>query len=503
MEPRTTPFLQSRFLPFFLVVALFLVYAVFPTQNSTSDAYDYAASVKWQVDLWRPHHLLYNITGLEFYNLCQALGFKGQPLEALKFLNSLAAAGCLLVLWRILARLQEDTKVQAGLLLLAGASFGTMRYATENETYLLPIFFSLLGSSFWLRYQNQGKWVDVAWSSFWAAFACLYHQVHFFWWLGLGLGFLISVPKRGQLVLTYLVPALVVPLVYALVMYQQDIPFPQAHRFVFQDFYKSSVNTSISSQNFLLTFISFIRTFLEVHGRLYFLAKANILYIIPAIITFIIATVLTRRVVFFRKETQLHQRAFFQVHLLILGLQLLFAWYAVGNAEFMVMVPFLVAILLGCYRLSTSWPLWLAGSALFLWNMAYGILPNHTFTYTNQTCVYQEVQKHPEALLLLQDKNAFTSFYFYQTGQYHPNAYESWATTEVLSNAINQARQQRQPIFTDYSPEAPIFNRAWFMRHRSPSSFFKQFRLEPLTSCPTLYGDQGLKQLTLPTGSVP
>ncbi|KAA3438366.1 hypothetical protein [Rufibacter hautae] len=495
MEPRTTLSLNSRILPFFLIVALFLVYALLPTQNSTSDAYDYAASVKWQVDLWRPHHLFYNITGLGFHNFCQALGWRAQPLEVLKLMNSLAAGGCLLVLWRILAQLQSTANIQTGLLLVAGASFGTMRYATENETYLLPIFFSLLGSYFMLRQQRQGKWMDVVWSSFWAAFACLYHQVHFFWWLGLGLGFLVSGQKRGKLTMAFLLPAVLVPLAYALVMHLQEYPFSQFQRFVFQDFYKNSVETTVSAQNFLLTFISFIRTFFEVHGRMYFLLKQHLVYIIPAIVTFIIALALISKMFLYRTKPVLLQKLFFQVHLIILGLHMLFAWYAVGNAEFMVIVPFLVAILAGCFRWKNHASFWLVGAALFLWNMAYAVVPNHLYTYTNQACVYQVVQQKPGALLLLQDKNAFEAYHFYQSGKYYPNAYESWASTEVLTSAFTQAQLRRQLIYTDYSPADSVLNRAWFMRHRPPSSFFQQFRLEPVTSCPTLFGDKGLKQI--------
>src|SRR5690606_6458389 len=88
----------------------------------------------------------------------------------------------------------------------------------------------------------------------------------------------------------------------------------------------------------------------------------------------------------FRLQKQVHnnlKKQFTRTHLLIFTLQLLFAFYAVGNAEFMVMLPLLLLLILaGWVHLSTR-SLYLAGAAFFTWNLAYGILPNHLFKYTN------------------------------------------------------------------------------------------------------------------------
>ncbi|WP_181306519.1 hypothetical protein [Rufibacter sp. XAAS-G3-1] len=501
MTIRTNLFLQSRLLPLSIIVVLFLVYALFPTQNPTSDAYDYAACVRWQVDLWQPHHLLYNITGLGIYTLLKEFKMHVPPLEVMQFLNSVFAGASLLVLWRILAQLQKEGKVQAGLLLLAGASLGTMRYATENETYIIPLFCSLLGSYFWLRFHLNGQKTDVLWGGFWAAFACLYHQVHFFWWLGLSLSFLLSPQQNGKQLLWFLLPALVVPLGYAIVLYLQHIPFSQAHRFVFLDFYKGEVETTITSRHFLLTGISFLRTFLEVHGRLYFLVKQHILYIIPAIITFTVLFIPCRNLLLNWKNTFLQHKAVFRTFAFILVLQVLFAWYAVGNAEFMVMVPVLTAILAGCFTYRSSQYLFLAGAGLFVWNTVYAVLPNYFSTYTNHACVLRLVQQQPTAVLLLQDKNAFDAYLFYHTGQYHSNAYEITAKPQVLTKAITQAQTRQQPIVTDFSTGAAVLNRAWFLNDSSPSQFFRQFQLQPITSCPTFYGEKELKSISVLPGA--
>jgi hypothetical protein len=496
MAPRTTTVFHHHLLPLSVVVVLFLVYAVLPTQNPTSDAYDYAACVRWRVDLWQPHHLLYNITGLGIYTLVRALKIPVPPLELMQFLNSIFAGASLLVLWRILTRLQQNAKVLAGLLLLAGSSLGTMRYATENETYIIPLFFSLLGTFFWLRFQEHGRQTDMMWSSFWAAFACLYHQVHFFWWLGLGVSFLFLPKKNKKQFFWFLLPALVVPLVYAVVLSLQHIPFSQAHRFVFLDFYKGEVETTITYQNFLLTFISLVRTFLEIHGRIYSLVQQNLFYIIPALITVLAFLITCRELVANRKNTLLQHTSPFRTMAFILLLHLVFAWYAVGNAEFMVMVPVLTAILAGCFAYHSSRYVLSLGAVLFVWNMAYAVLPNYFLRYTNHICLQEFVQKHPTTVLLLQDKNAFEAYHFYHTGQQLPHAYEISSSPQVLNKGIRQAELHQQSVLTDFSPEAPVLNRAWLLSRHSAARFFEQYHLTPISSCPTLYGDSGLKQVT-------
>ncbi|WP_205501091.1 glycosyltransferase family 39 protein [Rufibacter psychrotolerans] len=495
MALRSDTLVQGRFLPLTVLLGLGLVYAAFPTQNSTSDAYDYAACVKWQVDLWQPHHLLYNITGLGAYTLVHRLGLPVAPLELMQFLNSLFAGASLWVLWRIIAPRQKSRAVQAGLLLLAGASLGTLRYATENETYIIPLFFSLLGSYFWATFQESGQKRHLLWSSFWAAWACLYHQIHFFWWLGLLLHFLLDQKRSWKLALWFVVPALVVPLGYAVVMELQGMPLLQAHRFIFLDFYKGEVETTVTYQHFLLTGISLVRTFFEVHGRQYYLVQQNVLYILPALGTLLLLGKACLLLLPAKPRLSLPTSAFCRTHGLILLLHLLFAWFAVGNAEFMVMVPWLLALLLSCSHKLQARPLLFAGLGLFIWNMAYAVGPNYGYTYANFACTRAYVQRQPQATLLLADKNAFDAYLFYHTGQYSPRAFEISAPTPVLEQAIAEATREARPVVTDFAPQSPLLNRAWLLWSTDRQEFFSRYHLSPVTACPTFFGDKGLSQV--------
>ncbi len=474
-----------------------MLYTTLPNQNPTADAYAYAASVRWETDLWKPHHLLYNATGWAFTKLLSTIGFHTSALPSMQLLNSIFAVASLWVLFRILKRIQSNPWVITGFLLVAGASFGPMRYATENETYLIPIFFSLLGSLFWVKYSQHQSTSHLLLSGFWAAFACLFHQIHFFWWLGLGLS-LVWVPRAKPWTwFWYFVPALVVPLGYGLVMGHLGIPFGQTLQFVFQDFYKASVQTTISGQNFLMTGISLVRTFMEVHGRLYFLFLQHWLWLVPGLMAFalIVWGVLTM-VARIRKSIVV-QPLVLKSHVLVLLLQLLFAWYAVGNAEFMVMFPFLVVLVLASFqewRPKTGIAL---GLGLLLWNTTYGLVPNHFHRYTNHACLYQTMQKKPAQVLLLQDKTHFNAYYHYKTGQPFPMAYETWDRPARLDSVISQAIAQNQIIYTDYSTDAPVFSRARLLLNSPSDALFKKYMLLEVASCPTLFGDKKLFRVTV------
>ncbi|ALJ00429.1 hypothetical protein [Rufibacter tibetensis] len=500
MALRTSSLLQSRLLPISVILFLFLMYAFLPTQNSTTDAYDYAASVRWRVDLWKPHHLLYNITALAFYSLLQSLGVYIMPLPLLKLLNSFFAGTSLFVLWRMIALLQKDVKVQAALLLVAGASFGTMRYATENETYLIPLFFSSLGSLYALRYLQLGKGTFIFWSGWWASIACLYHQVHFFWWLGLFFFFLLADKCKLASAFRFLLPALVVPLVYGLVMFYQDIRLTEAHRFVFSAFYKGGVETTITYKNFLLTGISFFRTFFEVHGRIPFLLTHHPFYIINGLVTAGFVLYLLKELLQRRRTNILHHSTFYRTHAVILALQVLFAWYAVGNAEFMVMVPFLVVLLASCLNIKKSRNLFLFGIALFIWNTSFGVIPNHLYTFSNHACVSNYIQQHPGSVLILHDKNAFDTYFFYHFGRYPENTHETEAPARVLTKVIAEGHLRNQAIITDYTKEAAVLNRQWFLSKKKADAFFKNYELSPFYSCPTFYRGSSLHKVSVHFG---
>ena len=143
---------------------LFITYALFPTNNSSLDAYYYAASVKFSQHLFSPHHLLYNVFIGLVYKPIHILNI--DVLAFSKFINTLFSTLTLYTLYKILLLLKYSKKETITYVYLVGFSFIFWRYGTENETYIIPVFFSLLSSYWLLKYFREENTLSVILSSF-------------------------------------------------------------------------------------------------------------------------------------------------------------------------------------------------------------------------------------------------------------------------------------------------------------------------------------------------
>ena len=402
-----------------------------PTQNSTPDAWYYAACVRHGHELLLPHHLLYNAVGWLWMQLLPA---SIDTLAGLKGMNALAFGGCLLVLRDLLRRVGGATAPVAGWLLVVGSSFGMLRFATENETYLLPQLLSLLASrSWWRALSGQGgpqSWVAAG---AWAAAAALLHQIHAFWGVGLLLGMLMSRQSgRWKVAGLYVLPALLVPVAYAAALPAWGLPFtPEAFwRFVFYELYHGHAGEPLSGHTLLLTAISLVRTFGQLHGT-----TLRLLQQWPALgaVGLLCAGMMVYAGWYWWKTKRPAEPAtlvvpataavagkarqlFFRAHLLILVLQLACAAWAAGNAEFMVMLPSLLALLL-IQRPWSARPLVLAGTALLLWNLTFGLVPLRLLRLTNTASLLARTAQEPTAWWLLSDPNLVLNQLHYRTGR--------------------------------------------------------------------------------------
>lgn len=400
-----------------------------PTSNSTPDAWYYAACVRHGHELLQPHHLLYNAVGWLWWH---ALLATVDALAALKALNALAFGGCLLVLRDVLRRVGCPTVPVAGWLLVVGSSFGMLRFATENETYMLPLLLSLLASRSWWRAVTEGgnaRWLAAGG---WAASAALLHQIHAGWWLALLVGTVLgSGYVWWRKAVLYVLPAFLVPVAYAAALSSWNLPFTFSAfwRFVFHDLYAGHAGAAPSGRTLLLTSVNLVRTFGQVHGstlallqRWPVLAGLGLLSVgLMAIAAFQwwrtrqnVETTLVIGLTTAKPTTA--QRLFQRTHWLVLLLQLACAAWAEGNAEFMVMMPGLLALVLSQQlRLHDALP-W-AGMALLVWNLTFGLMPAHTLRFINTAPLLARIEREPAAWWLLSDPNLVLNQLHYRTGQ--------------------------------------------------------------------------------------
>ena len=73
-----------------------------------------------------------------------------------------------------------------------------LRYATENEAYIVPLFFALLASLNWVRFLKEKNDRFALYAGLFASLAVLFHQTYIFWWAGLLAAFLNEKGKRAS-----------------------------------------------------------------------------------------------------------------------------------------------------------------------------------------------------------------------------------------------------------------------------------------------------------------
>ncbi len=493
----------SYYFPYALIAFFLLIYLMFPNRNSGIDAYNYAANIRWGHDLFFPHHLLYNFFHYLLIKTIHFFGFFPDILSWMKSVNAVFAALSLYILHLILIQsdktgiIHTKSAKHAAFLLFAGSCFGFMRYATENETYIIPIFWSLLASYFFLKYLQNESNKHLILSGLMASMACLFHQIHIFWYAGLFIGLIIYQKKLSQLILL-IAPALIMPVIYYLAFRQNHSEFIHAQnlwQFVLYDYYYGTAHARIGFHNLVLGFISFVRSFVQVHGNIgLILTKNNFIWLslVSSLGFFLIA--LSK----FLKNKPSGQKpdTFSKIHLIIFILQFSFAVFSEGNAEFMVMLPMLFILIIHG-RWNFHPPIFVfSAMAILIWNFSFGILPNKIVDFQNHVSTLNFVESRPETHFILSDDVQIQNMNYYKTGiLWNPNIYKSPASilklgkdTSELCLQIDSLLHSEKQIYTDCIKEPRILSRKTFLQKADNSLFFKRYRVELTDSAESFSG---------------
>lgn len=468
---------------------IFLSYIFFPTNNSSLDSYAYAGYVKYNHYLFTPHHLFSNVI---IYVLLQPFKYLDVNIDILlfsKIVNSLFQLINLFIFYKILTFLKIKERTKLLYILILAFSFSLWRYGTENETYIIPISFSLLGSYYFLKNIKKNKNLYIILSSLFGVLACLFHQIHFFWWFGLLFGFYFH--KRSfKTIFLYLIPSLLVPLSYilALLFYEmQELTFFNLQHFVFHDFYQESVTTDFGWKNFFFQTINTVRTYFQIHPNIYLLIKNNWLYLIPLILCLIVSYKLfnlfrANKNLITKKEN--HLRIFTSVHISIFTVNYLFAFYSAGNIEFMVMLPYLLILCISIkynidYRISQK-----VVVLLFVWNFSYGIFPNYNYNYYNDTELVNYMIKNKEKTFIVKNHTTIAQ-YFYETGIDNPK--NIIHINKIDKEKLNEIIKVKNEIYTDIINKPEIFNREKIIL-KNPAIDFDSFKKNKIFSYNGFYG---------------
>jgi len=162
----------------------------------TGDSYGYACEVM-KNDLQSGHHLLHKYVLNFLFEQYSHSYFDAEPISAAIYnpmvvfirFNLIVSVLNLFVIWLILEQRKWRLSSIALALFFLSATFSFMKYSFENETYMLPLFFSLLGTFFY----EKKQWVV---SFLLLSIATLFHQTHIFWLLALWMHLKIKWPTK-------------------------------------------------------------------------------------------------------------------------------------------------------------------------------------------------------------------------------------------------------------------------------------------------------------------
>jgi len=456
---------------FIAILVIGALYILLPSSNNTLDALCYASDMRDGIDLFRPHHLLYNAFG---YVITHAFGIT-KPLLFMCFINAVFAMGCLLIARLILLPFTGE-KTRAAFIILLGASFGFMRFAIDNEPYIIALFFSLSASLVLLTNKN------IIMASLLTAIACLFHQIYFFWWLGLLILIIRAFDKnRIKIIIQYTAPALIVPLSYILVYALTHTDANTVIEFVFHDYIKYDyVSLTFKPVTLLLAPISLIRTFFQVHGYIpALLQRFN--YLLIGVFTstaFLLAGVFSFKNAIAKKNPEPYDKKFADAHLYIFELQFLFAFISDGNAKFMIMMPFALCIFLIIkYKIKEKLLLYFS-LGLFFWNLTFGLLPYHFYELTPNASVSRYVHAHPGEAYLLKGMAWTDNILRY----YHPEQVYQLNNSRILKDVtLDSLLHKNSRILTDL-----INNEEFMSRAKMVSDFngaiFEKYKTEQADS---------------------
>ena len=396
------------------VIGFAVLYILFLSNNPTADSYSYAYSSLHDEELLRPHHLLYCLVCRLIYSLFAFTNI--EPITIFQTFNALMACGTLLVLRRIIKRVNRNENFIFSAILFCGACFGFMRFATDNEAYILPLFFSMLSIYYLQVFLTENTILRLLKMSLSIVIACLCHQLSILVYISLFIGLLLN--KRGKYVLYFIVVSLIIPIVYAICCFLEtnQLTLNALFSFVLHDYVQGYAQSPDLKQVFLLSAINLIRTFLQVHGNLFAFLNFFFVFFIFffAFFVFFFAFGIVNFVKNKKHTPSLYNEKRFVVILwLILALSFLFAALSNGNAEFMIAIPFILIMLYSHYFANHKAMLFI-GLAFLLWTTCFALIPQKFCKFSCNEEIVEMMKTHPDATFILLDKPASENLYLYK-----------------------------------------------------------------------------------------
>lgn len=367
-----------------LIYLIFRIY--FIPLGHTGDGWGYACEIL-KHDYFSPHHILYKPFTAIISSPIFSFSPQSSPVFIFSLLNVIWSIISLYLFFLILEIINPSKEKNIWAMVFVAFGFGFIRYSGENETYMLPILFGLLGTYFHFKNGN------TVWTYLFLSIAVLFHQIHFFWLLGFGVSEIIQ-QKNWK---PFLISSLSIVSFYVVYAIHYEITW---YKLPFYDVHQGQVNTSLGIKNIIFTPINLIRTFIQIHGDILVILKIYKVYLfaIGGIIIASIFILYSRFVKLIQsvksvslKKMKDHLR-FSNPLILAILFHFLFAFYSEGNAEFMVMLPMLMLIWFSQSTLILNPLLKLFSFFLIVWNSIFFIIPSKQYDFKEIGFITNEIQ---------------------------------------------------------------------------------------------------------------
>lgn len=476
------PILNLKSTAYTSFVALTLIYLCFGTANANIDSWYYAACVKYRHELINSHHLLYNGFGYFVHSGFKILLPGIEAMRSLQIMNALVAGGCLFVLHGTLKRLGSDGYTALSYTLFCGVSFGFMRFATDAETYILPVLCSLL-SVFFLTQKKPA--LNLILSGCFAALSVLFHQLHIWWTLALFFSIAISRSLSSRQLLYFSIPHLLIPVVY-MVAWKNQIQTQTLLAFVSGEYTKGNAGIDLSLKSLALTGINGFRTLFQIHGQILYLFKAYPIISAASALLSILLLLQWKRPQQAGIVKQSQNIPLKNGFLIAMAAQMVFAFLSSGNAEFMVMLPFLLVLYLsGRYTFSGPSAMLLPVLGMFVWNMFSGILPSANLNLNNVNHQAKFSASHPESVFVWNNRALLDNILCYRLGFKHGISLQKYEGKAMLVKML----ENPQGVYTDIGNPATRFSRGRFLESPVSEIDRNAFSLQAVDSFENLYGE--------------
>ncbi len=402
---------------YLLIAALTGLYLLFLSRNPVGDSFSNAYLSLSGEDMFEPHHLLYCLWGNIILKLFAFTSI--EPIVLLQGANALVAGGCLLVLRRIIKRINHKEAFISASILFCGSCFGFLRFATDNECYIVPLFLSLLALYYLQIFLIRNKVSRIAKATLCVVAACLFHQLSILVWLCI-LGVVLTNRNHKYLII-YVAGSLIIPIVYFLASFWTlgTLSLGDTVSFALRDYLSGAAQMPQIKQVVLLTGISLVRTFVQVHGYVFEIFQTHPLTSVS--VTVLAMAAFVCGIVAFAKDKKrdlylFQERRFVRVLWVLLVLTIGFAAFSNGNAEFMLLIPFLL-VLLHAYYFSRYQSLLCLGVGLLVWNCFFALYPLGRLELSPEGRIAALTRQYPNAVFVLSDKPTVENICLYRYGK--------------------------------------------------------------------------------------